>query len=828
MSYVAHYPLVKDSNDVFGHAPLTTNNFSAVVADGILGGCYEITGFAGSVTLPEIIGKKTLSIAFWIKVGVGTLPLWSDIFKFNLTEPNGPWRLEVSNNHDSDVSVSLNLFNNGTWTGDGGIGDITFNRNERHHLVITSSETHHYLYLDGALVRKHIKDKGVAGELDPLPNFNGSFSLGDGGANFKIYDLQIYSHTLSFKEVQQVYKTCVLDWTFSSPLITGTNLYSGRQHNAAEMVVEYDVATDIFKDYGFDTATKFSSTPNTAHKLSYSYLCPTDILTKNNYGADVKLNISYYIYASTDVDAVITLQAEQSSTFSNTYVSSGLTTNSATLIQSSTKGQVVFVQTTLTPNSSGAVYVMHYFNRNQANVFTHGYFLVAGVNVSVISDGVKRLEAPDILTSSGLLGKISDASGWGNDSISYGRHLPQLTTDTNIGRYAYLSKNTGGYIELNCPLNTQNVQGTFEFWVKLESSHHYTSILGRPRYGSSGLWFALKTEGSDFWFYNGAYYRSTWGLKLHEWVHMVAVLEGTSLTWYANGEKRHTIDNNRTFTSTPTLRFGGDWQSDYPWDTRFDGKISCMRIYAKCLSPEEIASLYKNTNVIKVDQRGGVHASHFTEDKFSNNKLFKSGKVISQNFTELKTQDMPIKVMSDGSAWARIFYHLPKNGTVLFKNADEALHINTPEKYSMLYLLEGESLRSSSGEYEFLLEYPQNAPGQYNRWKQTSNPCTSNSVTGYVPIHEDWTANYWGGLLRDKGTNTFIRGSVTTDDWYYAIGCYKKWDVSIPGSNFPAHEVCLYIRIDNCNLINTTENNSNPAKIASNYINSSNFDERGY
>ena len=181
---------------------------------------------------------------------------------------------------------------------------------------------------------------------------------------------------------------------------------------------------------------------------------------------------------------------------------------------------------------------------------------------------------------------------------------------------------------------------------------------------------------------------------------------------------------------------------------------------------------------------------------------------------------MPLKVLSDGSVWARIFHHLPESGTNLFA-ANENTNVREPGKFSLLYLLSSDTFKQNNN-YEFLLEYPQNLPGQYNRWKQTSNPTTSSTVSGYSPIHIDWTSNSWGGLMLSSttGGNTFIKGS-TTSSWFYAIGCRNSRNGSIPGPASAVDDARLYIRIDNLDYLN----NQFIQKIGKSFISGSNFTE---
>ncbi len=115
----------------------------------------------------------------------------------------------------------------------------------------------------------------------------------------------------------------------------------------------------------------------------------------------------------------------------------------------------------------------------------------------------------------------------------------------------------------------------------------------------------------------------------------------------------------------------------------------------------------------------------------------------------VNTYDMPLKVTSDGALWARIFYQQSNEGTTYFSTLEECRNTQTANKYSRMYLLEGNTYKIN-GKFEFMLCYPNNDSTHYNRWKQTNAPqneyvarvSTGSQVTGYEAVHIDWTSNY--------------------------------------------------------------------------------------
>ncbi len=174
---------------------------------------------------------------------------------------------------------------------------------------------------------------------------------------------------------------------------------------------------------------------------------------------------------------------------------------------------------------------------------------------------------------------------------------------------------------------------------------------------------------------------------------------------------------------------------------------------------------------------------------------------ISTNKIDLT--NVPTKV-ENGATWARVFYHNCVNGSELFTSEAEALSTNSRYKFSVLSDLE--NYRNSNGEFEFLLQYP-NDTNQYNRWIQKDNPAkvtvangTGNeTAAGYKAVHVDWTKYYWGGLTKSTAQSVcLINGSVGHGNWFYAIGAYQKWFEGIPGSNSAIKTVTeLWARIDN-------------------------------
>jgi len=151
---------------------------------------------------------------------------------------------------------------------------------------------------------------------------------------------------------------------------------------------------------------------------------------------------------------------------------------------------------------------------------------------------------------------------------------------------------TGAYVrtDLILPAMTMENEFTWAFWVKQNSAQETNNdtMLGN-RYGGTAtpLQF-IKFTPTRFEFYNddGSY---TEGINYDPlpgdvWVHQAVVKDGTSLTYYRNGEVTltntitKTIDENPFFMGGDALNVAEMWQ----------GCLSDVRLYTRALSAGEV------------------------------------------------------------------------------------------------------------------------------------------------------------------------------------------------------------------------------------------------
>ena len=162
-----------------------------------------------------------------------------------------------------------------------------------------------------------------------------------------------------------------------------------------------------------------------------------------------------------------------------------------------------------------------------------------------------------------------------------------------------------------------------------------------------------------------------------------------------------------------------------------------------------------------------------------------------------------------GACWQLVFRHDVSYG--FFSTKEEASYNLDENKFSLLSKMSDPLTFSNfhSNRYEFLLEYPKEHPGEYNRWIQQNNPMkeqeyeTANGkkVDGYTEIHADWTGNYWGGLVSSSSGSSVLDGSTYIGYWHFAIGDYcGEFETKTPGPGYNSY-VLLWMRIADSNHI---------------------------
>ncbi len=205
------------------------------------------------------------------------------------------------------------------------------------------------------------------------------------------------------------------------------------------------------------------------------------------------------------------------------------------------------------------------------------------------------------LSGSGNDGTINNA-----DSGGLGAGGSAWFNDPERGMVLSFNGNdsTGAVVstDLIIPAMTMDNDFTWAFWgfQHADQATDNDTILGN-RYGGTptpGSGQFIKFTPTRFEFYNddGSY---TEGINYDAvpggvWVHHVIVKDGTSLTYYRNGEEAGTNTFTKTIDENP-FGFGGDSTNN---SEKWQGYLSDVRLYTKALSAAEVLGVMQGSGEV--------------------------------------------------------------------------------------------------------------------------------------------------------------------------------------------------------------------------------------
>lgn len=803
---VAWYPLKEDINDYsLNNYHLTNTNPLSVVqdpTDGKLGKCYNFSG-AGSLknlsTYWQTFDMSKFTLSAWLKPtsytgsgdwfngGIGIMSDGLVSFSLSLSPSLVP------------VIQICNADNYFTW--EYYYCDNALLLNAWSHLTITVKGKTIIFYINGV----KINSLTITGNVMPA-DASTFFAIGcdyPGGDEYyigKCNDVRMYNEVLTLKQIREIYKTCMLRYNFNDPYAQPiNNIYTGTQYNASNIVLTYNFETDIFENYGFNKAMRMTPGTYSADYYAYSYMLdPALFIAGKTY------TFICYAYNSEDCNANIRLYLEGNFTVIANCLGNG---NIDPGIVNSVKGKVQLLWITFTAvtvaNIADNAKIMFYPNPNTVGVFTTGYQLITGMQI---------YEGDNVLLPSPFIrdGIISDNSEFGNNASALSTNYPKWVQG-KLGEGCYKFNNKAKPYQYINSINSLIIpkQWTMACWIKGSASEQIPSdniypfgwrnlcIIGPSACTdcrSGIIYFINDTEAAE-WNPGGR------GIYDGNWHHVAIAYDSDTgiIKQYVDGVLRDTgnVTNIYHIGTERSFRMGSAWGDDYYGG--FTGSIDDVRVYATVLNDTDIESLYQSR--CSLDNNGNFYCNEVMEfDDMIDGKfqMAEDGILKCERIDELNIYGMDYKQLDDGSEWAKIFYHRNHSGTVLFGNSAEALRCNTDDKYSNLYLLE--KFKNIDSKFEFMLEYPDDLTG-YNRWRQTTNPVNDTGVAGYEAVSIDWDYNNWQGLCTSSSSNlTFIDGSPTTGEWFYAIGSYSSFDTGIPGPNSAVSYVELWVRIDNVDI----------------------------
>ena len=592
---------------------------------------------------------------------------------------------------------------------------------------------------------------------------------------FRINDVRLYDHALSNKEVYDLSKGLMVHFKMNSDSIgVTTNIDQCKSAMINKSLSNFangnGCATATFGNY-------------------YGYECFQIKMYKESITAwtGVYLNFNPLSYGASVGDTVI-----RSCWM---YVPSGQTTPGHFIesIEGNSTGKT-YKQYDLTKcNTWQRIWLKGTIADTEKNNYLHYFMAMSSGSVDFtfyIRDFQAEINSSITQYTSGTRTEGDISVGLHNiEATPYGSIT--INNDSIIGQNSVSFEGTTSFLELpNFKPKLPNEPYTIAFWVYSREDKTRDVYFGN--HANSSQTFNIERTASN---YLRIYYNSdtpigvisTIEIPGSEWVHIAIAFDGTTFYAYKNGgEKKYSKALSTTLNCTnTTYRIGSDYRSAQTTSeaTRFNGLMTDFRIYATCLSENDIKSIYSTRKTI--DRFGSICVTEVEEDE-----TIASSQVLS-NGVQKTPYISEIIELDDGSKWIQIMHHDNKNATNLFSSSDEVLNksvFKNSDCWCDFPLINEIGLYDSKYEF-FLVQEKYNGKFTRYRWSQTVNPITATfdntkyNSSGITQI-ENMPSTYGGMYKSATGKTFFNMNNNTSGNWYGAIGCYTAWSQTISGTSY--------------------------------------------
>lgn len=484
--------------------------------------------------------------------------------------------------------------------------DVVFNT--WNNLVVTADGTTVKVYLNGSLELEEEQLNSIVSALGESSSFYfGSKSDGTGYWSGSIQDIKVYDSAMSKKEVLEISKGLVLEYTFNHNSFGNPNLAYGTDKN---FTVNLATGQTSHKYEGYEQEPYTS-----AYLQPGVYTLSADVVFgvwNDSHVGDPNANDND---PSTVRLALYVYQMPMETPQSRVYV------------DMEEKGYGTFTVT------SAANYFVG------IEIFGNGVTNIHGTITRIkIEAGNKRTPwCPRIgepaYTRLNLDTIEQDVSGNDHDG-EFSETAPIWSSDTRIFTGSYDFSNDS-YIKSSVFDTSQLTNFTVSIWAKAQV------LTGKILFGfDSGNRFNFSTIGGEFGIYDAENSKQvSFGVSVSQYVgqwHLYTITgDGTTEKLYIDGVLAGSI-------TTGYINFGSSRLYINGWDNstlyNFDGLMSDIRIYATTFSADEVDRLYHQKATI--DNSGCVYAASFVEDTLDSAINFKKTSVIEVN--ELTSFNTPI------------------------------------------------------------------------------------------------------------------------------------------------------------------------------------------
>ena len=384
---------------------------------------------------------------------------------------------------------------------------------------------------------------------------------------------------------------------------------------------------------------------------------------------------------------------------------------------------------------------------------------------------------------------IYDCSGYKHNSIIQGK----LTENIDSPRYNKCLKNIDGYI---CKTN-ENMYFPVSYGLTI-TCWIYLTLWGAQQ---SGIWATSNDNSSpsdynttacnhrdggfDIRGTNGVTYRlscSGSDIPVNNWRHVAFTHDGSTAKLYINGILVRSLSVPTSLVAFNYIFLGYSCAGSL--SRKCQGNWSDFRVYCTALSDTDIKELYDTA--ASIDNQGNMFSFEFDEEEINKPQVLKTGLSKTNSFIEINDK---IKILSDGSAFIQILHHNAPSSN-LFNSVNCWLN-NTSNLYSLTISLK--TIFKNLSNYEFLVceKLESSSSESQIRWRQTSNPALSSTLSGYTLI--SGSAPYGAGLMNKGNYGCFHNGNT----WWCCCGSYTSYNGGIPGFTgvIKSGYLDLYIRI---------------------------------
>lgn len=413
----------------------------------------------------------------------------------------------------------------------------------------------------------------------------------------KMNDLRIYDHALSQSEIQEIYRSLILKYSFDTPI------------EDPKISTAKTVNIDSYLDGGINRCPTIGT-------IIYS----KDYVVDNEY---ITLSFDLTIEDLKAVEGQMgKMQLQESTVISgenkwSTLINTGIgSTNGTSEIDLTKNGTYHIVKSYQWTDTSR-------YSSNWAVQLRLDYILGGTATISNFKAVLGKKE----ILSDGTGGILYDESGFGHNATVMGssNFLPTIyySTDAKIGEGCYQSKtitdggeNTYGVVRTS-KIFDEVPEISISFWLyvpEIDNNTGDNTILGcSPDAENYGIWIRRNGVSLVSTLYHTSLPPTT--LQRDKWHYIVVTAQKQGdLKVYLDGELNQSKNNI----------VGVDWESAYLTigDLRYnrglklDGKIDDLKIYATVLDEIYIKKMYQER--VKVDNNGNMSCGELIEVKDDN------------------------------------------------------------------------------------------------------------------------------------------------------------------------------------------------------------------